>query len=217
MMIALVFVSAFCVFLASMFTKRFRSVWVALAGIVFIGSTAIVTLNYSHHFGMKQVTTSSSKVIYSATSKQAMPIILYQPVGTSGRDDVYLYNESPDQKRPTHTPANEQTHNRLQYIDGDQIRLTTKETRWQYRSGWDHFLFAGSGMDGKLVKRTNTFYYPHYYVKATPKQMKQLAAQMAKQKGAAQTAPATAATNASSQSAMMQAKAQMLKQALANK
>lgn len=216
MMIVLVVVSAFCVFLASMFTHRLRSLWVALAGIIFIGSTAIVTLNYSHHFGMKQVTTSSSSVIYSATSKQGMPVILYQPVGTSGRDDVYLYNESPDQKKPSHTAANEQTRNYLQYTNGDQVRLTTKETRWQYRSSWDHFLFAGSGMDGKLVKRTNTFYYPRYYVKATPKQIKRLAAQMAKQKATTAAVPAVSAS-ASNQSTMMKAKAQMLKQALANK
>lgn len=216
MMIALVFISAFCVFLVSMFTNRLRKLWVALAGFIFIASTGIVTLNYSHHFGMKKVTTSSSKVIYSATSKQAMPVILYQPVGTSGRDDVYLYNESPDQKKPSHTATNEQTRNYLQYTNSDQVRLATKETRWQYRSGWDHFLFAGSGMDGKLVKQTNTFYYPRYYVKATPKQMKQLAAQMAKQGTAAQAAPAASSANANSQN-MMKAKAQLLKQALANK
>ena len=160
MMIVLVVVSAFCVFLASMFTHRLRSLWVALAGIIFIGSTAIVTLNYSHHFGMKQVTTSSSSVIYSATSKQGMPVILYQPVGTSGLDDVYLYNESPDQKKPSHTAANEQTRNYLQYTNGDQVRLTTKETRWQYRSSLYNFLFAGYRIDCNLVKRTNTFYYP---------------------------------------------------------
>lgn len=215
MMIVLVFVSAIAVFLVSMFSHRLRKLWVALAAIIFIGSTAIVTLNYSHHFGMKKVTTTSSKVIYSATSKQQMPIILYQPVGKSGRDDVYLYNESPDQKKPSHTAANEQTRNYLHYVNGDQVRLVTKETRWQYRNSFDHFLFAGSGMDNKLVKVNNDFYYPRYYVKASAAQMKQLAKQMQQHKAGAVNAPAPAAnSNSGNNNAMMKQKAQMIKQAL---
>lgn len=215
MMIVLVFLSAIAIFLASMFTHRRRRLWVALAGILFIISTGIVTLNYSHHFGMKQVTTSSSKVIYSAASKQKMPVILYQPVGTSGRDDVFLYNDSPDQQKPTHTTADEQTTNRLVYTNNQQIRLVTKETRWQYRSSWDHFLFAGSGMDNKLVRRVNTFYYPRYYVKVSVKQMKQLAKQMASQPDASNASNASLAANGSSEAAM-KIKGQLLKRALTN-
>ena len=213
MMIVLVFASAIAVFLASMFSHRWRSVWLALAGIVFVLSVGIVTLNYSHHFGMKQVTTTSSKVIYSATSKQALPVILYQPVGTSGKDDVYLYNQQPNQKQPSHTQANEQTQNQLHKVNGDQVRLVTKETRWQYANGWSRLLFAGSGMDNKLVKRVNTFYYPSYYVKVSTKQMKQLAQRMPKQKAGADKAAADSSLNGN-QSQLMKVKAQMLKQAL---
>lgn len=213
MMIVLVFASAIAVFLASMFSHRWRSVWLTLAGIVFVLSVGIVTLNYSHHFGMKKVTTTSSKVIYSATSKQALPVILYQPVGTSGKDDVYLYNQQPNQKQPSHTQASEQTQNQLRRVNGDQVRLVTKETHWQYANGWSRLLFAGSGMDNKLVKRVNTFYYPSYYVKVSTKQIKQLAQRMPKQKTGANKAAADSSLNGK-QSQLMKVKAQMLKQAL---
>lgn len=176
MIIILMLLGAIGVFISVMFTKRMstRVIFALISGIVFVASTALMTVNYSHHFGMHQVTTTRTRRIYSA-SNSTMPLAIYQPVGKNGQDDVCIYNTKKHQQKPHHTPANEYTHNRLRHINGTQARLITKETRWRYNGNWARILFAGSGMDGNLVKRTNTFEYPQAYVKLSTKQAQRLA------------------------------------------
>lgn len=176
MIIILMFLSAICVFLSVMFTKTsaMRVFLTAISGIVFVGSTIVMTGNYNLHWGMHQVTTTKTQQIYSA-SNSSMPLALYQPVGKSGKDDVYIYNTKVRQKKPNHTQANEYTHNHMQRTSGNEAQLVTKETRWRYNNDFDRFLFAWTDMDGTLVKRTNTFKYPQAYVKVSTKQAKKLA------------------------------------------
>lgn len=59
MIIILMFGSALALFASVMFINQrsVRIVSTLIFGILFVGSTAVMTLNYSQHFGMKQETT----------------------------------------------------------------------------------------------------------------------------------------------------------------
>ncbi|MRN06665.1 DUF4811 domain-containing protein [Lactobacillus sp. 0.1XD8-4] len=175
MVIILTFLGAIFFFACMMFIqrKKLRILLATITGIIFIGSTTLMTLNYSHHFGMHQVTTTTSKRIYSA-SNSSMPLALYQPIGKSGQDDVYLYNTKQRQKTPDHTQANEYTNSKIKWTKNTTPRLVTTETRWQYKNNFYKVLYAWSGMDNTLVKRTNTLEYPQSYVKITTNQAKKL-------------------------------------------
>ncbi|MFQ9706900.1 MAG: DUF4811 domain-containing protein [Limosilactobacillus pontis] len=176
MVIILTFLGAVCFFLSIMFVQGRipRIILATITGLVFIGSTALMTLNYSHHFGMHQVTTTTSRRIYPVNAK--MPLALYQPVGTSGKDDVYIYKAKPTQTKPSHTQANEYTHSQVKWKQSGTPRLVTTTTRWRFKNNFYKILYAWSGMDGTLVKRTNTLEYPRAYVLLTTKQAKQLQA-----------------------------------------
>ena len=176
MVIILTFLGAVCFFLSIMFVQGRipRIILATITGLVFIGSTALMTLNYSHHFGMHQVTTTTSRRIYPVNAK--MPLALYQPVGTSGKDDVYIYKAKPTQTKPSHTQANEYTHSKVKWKQSGTPRLVTTTTRWRFKNNFYKILYAWSGMDGTLVKRTNTLEYPRAYVLLTTKQAKQLQA-----------------------------------------
>lgn len=191
MIIILTFLGAILFFASVMFIHQrpLRIVMTAIMGIIFVGSTALMTLNYSHHFGMHKVTTTHVQRIYSA-SNSSMPLALYQPVGTNGQDNVFIYNTRPKQSKPDHTQANEYTHSKIKWTKRTNPRLVTTETRWQYKNHFYKVLYAWSGMNGKLVKRTNVLEYPRTYVKITPKQAKQLA--KAAQSSAAKQAQAAA-------------------------
>ena len=176
MVIVLPFLGAICFFLSIMFThsKTSRIVLATITGLIFVASTALMTLNYSHHFGMHQVTTTTSRRIYPVNAK--MPLALYQPVGTSGKDDVYIYKATPSQAKPSHTQANEYTHSQVKWKQAGNPRLVTTTTRWRFKNDFYKTLYAWSGMDGTLVKRTNTLEYPRTYVLLTTKQAQQLQA-----------------------------------------
>lgn len=175
MVILIMFIAAVAMFAAIMFmTNRGQQIlWTTIFGILFVGSTAMMTLNYSHHFGMHKVTTTTTKTIYSA-SNSSMPLALYQPVGTSGRDNVYIYNTRARQTTPNHTQANEYTTSKIKWTNRTTPRLTTTETRWRYNNHFFATMYMWSGMDGTLVKRTNTLECPKTYVKITVKQANQL-------------------------------------------
>ena len=176
MVIILTFLGALAFFACMMFIqqKSLRIILATLTGIIFVGSTLLMTLNYSHHFGMQKVTTTTTKRIYSA-SNSSMPLAIYQPVGKGGRDDVYIYNTKVKQKTPNHTQANEYTTSRIKWTNGSTPQLVTTETRWQYRNDFYKVLYAWSGMNNTLVKRTNVLEYPRMYVKLTTSQADKLA------------------------------------------
>lgn len=102
MIIIIMFGAAIAMFASIMFieVKTPQLILATLCGLLFVGATFVMTLNYSHHFGMHKVTTTTSRTIYSA-SNSTMPLALYQPVGTSGQDNVYIYNVKPRQRRLT--------------------------------------------------------------------------------------------------------------------
>lgn len=175
MIIFIMFLAAVAMFASIMFInhRTQRILWTTVFGALFILATAIMTLNYSHHFGMHQVTTTSKQTIYSA-SNSSMPLALYQPVGTSGKDDVYVYNTKLKQKTPCHSQANEYTTSKIKWTNESTPRLTTTETRWRYNNKFFATMYMWSGMDGTLVKRVNTLEYPRTYVKITVKQAQHL-------------------------------------------
>ncbi|MFR0559660.1 DUF4811 domain-containing protein [Limosilactobacillus mucosae] len=174
MITVIMFIGAIAFFVSIMFAPNMRTRWILglITGLIFVGSTVIITANFHDHWGMKRITTTKTQKIYSASSQ--MQLILYQPVGTSGKDNVYIYQTKPRQKTPQHTQANEFTTNRLVWTDSDQATLTVKETRWRFKNDFYKVLFAGSKMDGKLVSRTNTFRYPKTFVKISVKQAQAL-------------------------------------------
>ena len=173
MIIYLAFLMAVGLYLCSMFLKKGRRLGVTVFAILFVLCTAGITANYSHHWGMKKVTTTTSQKIYSAAGPQ-LPVNLYQPVGTSGKDNVYLYKTKVGQKKPAHTQANERTFSSDHITSKSEPRLVTTEQRWRYPNGFYKLLFIGNGMDGKIAHWTNRLYYPKSYVKVSVKQMQSL-------------------------------------------
>lgn len=179
MIIIIMFVSALALFASVMLINQRlpRFVGSLLFGILFVGSTTLMTLNYSHHFGMKQVTTVTKQNVFSAASP--LPVALYQPVGTNGQDNVLIYKTKQDQKKTTHTQANEYTTSKMKFTANRTTpELKTTETRWQFKNNFYQTLFMWSGMDGTLIKRTNVIEYPQTFVKLTPTQVKRLQAKM---------------------------------------
>lgn len=186
MIIILMFVVAVALFASVMFIngRTIRVISTAIFSILFVGSTTLMTLNYSHHFGMHQVTTTTKQTVYSAGGK--LPLAIYQPVGTSGRDNVLVYKTNLHQAKVHHTQANEYTTSKMKFSNRQLPQLTTTETRWRFKNKFYQGLYMWSGMDGTLVKRTNVINYPQAYVKVTTAQAKQLQANAGKASSAMQ-------------------------------
>lgn len=207
MITVIMFIGAIAFFVSIMFAPNMRTRWILglITGLIFVGSTVMITANFHDHWGMKRITTTKTQKIYSTSSQ--MQLALYQPVGTSGKDNVYIYQTKPRQKTPQHTQANEFTTNHLVWTDSDQATLTVKETHWRFKNDFYKVLFAGSKMDGNLVSRTNTFRYPKTFVKISVKQ-----AQALKKQAQALKSPAAQAQLKAQAAAYVTARVQAAKQ-----
>lgn len=186
MIIAIMFIAMLAFFACIMFIKQtgWRAILATIFGILFVGSTFLMTINYSHHFGMHQVTTTTKKTVYPV--RTGSPLALYQPLGTDGTERVLIYKNNADDHKPTHTPANEKTSSQLKFSHRHNILMTTTTTRWRPNAGWATVLFAKAGTSGKLIHRHITITYPKTYVKVTTKQAQKLAKASRHQSGNAQ-------------------------------
>lgn len=158
-----------------------RTVGTLLALVFLIPSLLMINLNDHDHFGMKKVTTTTTKVIYSADPTGKMNMMLYQNIGTKGTENTQIYATKKGQKKPGHTQVNENTFNHVKSTAASTATLTTKETRWVYKNNTTKLWFNVANNNHELIKRTNTFHLPNDWVHLSTTQAKQLKAQMAKQ------------------------------------
>lgn len=104
MIIIILAVFAVLAFWANMTIKSTVARYVTVT-VMFIGltlSVIAIVANMHSHFGMKTVVTTTKTEIYSAGSpQQQFGVLLYQSVGTAGKENVYIYKASPDAKKTT--------------------------------------------------------------------------------------------------------------------
>ncbi|QEA57567.1 DUF4811 domain-containing protein [Weissella hellenica] len=174
-----------------------------VAGLISCGLLVVtilfLTANMNSHYGMKQVTTSSEKTIYSAGgSKSPAGMLITQQLGTKADNYVMVYADREDKKAKPHFVPDkknmtEAVLKRASYktADVDKATVKTVTTRWEWRNDFFKLMLGFGGEGHSLVKQTATVTVPEKtWVVLSAKQAKQLTA---KQQAAAQDKTAMAA------------------------
>ncbi|QAS69850.1 DUF4811 domain-containing protein [Oenococcus sicerae] len=151
-----------------------RMFWTVISALIVIGSLIAIVANYHDHFGLEKVTSTSTKKIYSADTSGKMQLVLYEPIGTSGKENVYIYVSKAKSKKLVHTQADEFTENRVKLVNGQIANLKTQETRWEYKPGIYKLLFGIANNGHELTKRINTFRLPKTWLHLSTSQIKVL-------------------------------------------
>ncbi|MBZ3776164.1 DUF4811 domain-containing protein [Lentilactobacillus otakiensis] len=127
----------------------------ALSLLLAIVSMVFIIKNDHDHYGMTQVTKQTTQQIYPIGNKQ-MQMLLYQPIGTANKHQVYIYQKSKDAKKKSHTQTTD-TSNKVVKVSGS-THMVTNTTRWEYKSDAAKLWFGISGENHKFVKRQNILY-----------------------------------------------------------
>ncbi|GKT02734.1 DUF4811 domain-containing protein [Furfurilactobacillus sp. WILCCON 0119] len=182
MILATLVIGAIALFVCFVYIKpmTWRLIGTFIAMIILVFSLTMITQNDRDHYGMHKVTTSTTKTIYSADPSGKMNMVLYQKIGTKGKEDTQIYSTKKGQKKPGHTQVNEYTTNKVKTTTSTTATMKTTVTKWRYKDDRAKLWFGISGNDGKLVKRVNTFYLPQSWLHLSTAQVKQLKAEMAK-------------------------------------
>lgn len=174
MILVLLVASAVALFLSFIYVHRtsLRISLSVVSGILLVGSIFFISLNDGQHYGMVKTTTTTTKSLKSAGSSKQLDLLLYQSVGTADKHRVYIYKNTTNQKKVSHTTASVKTANQVKTTTATP-KLVTKTTRWTYQSNAMKFWFGLANNDKQLIKRTNYFYINKSWVVLSTTQAKQ--------------------------------------------
>lgn len=159
----------------------------------------LLTANVNSHYGMKNVTTTTEKTIYSAGGlKSPAGMLITQELGTKSGNYVMIFADREDGKAKPHFVPNkkkmvEAVHKTAtnKTADVDKATVKTVTTRREWQNDFFKWLLDFGGEGHSLVKQTTTVTVPkNTWVVLSAQQAKQVTA---KQKAASQNKAAAVA------------------------
>lgn len=151
--------------------KALHVITSTLFAVIFVLSTFFITINFHDHFGMHKVTNEKTSTLVSSIPK-GFDALMYQPVGTSGKDKVVVYRTSDKQSNPKPTSTDKVT-NKIITTSDSKAKLVTKTVKYEYKSSTSRLWF-GLAQKATRVKTVNYFYVPKTWMTLTVKQAKAL-------------------------------------------
>ena len=115
---------------------------------------AALIANDTYHMGMKVQKTTTVKPLVSSVDGQ-MPILLYQPLGTSGQQKIYLYKTKTTQKKPQAIKTKNMSAKTTTTTTKPQVVIS--EQRYVYKNSLSKLLFGILGNNNELKHRSYTF------------------------------------------------------------
>lgn len=150
-------------------------------GIIFFSLIVIcislMVMNDHNHFGMEEVVESKTTTLVSTTPQKDTNMLLYQPIGTKGKENTYIYRTSNSEKKPKHTKVDSNITNKV-VVDNDQPKIVKESKYYVYKSDFMKLLFSISGNDHHLISIKNTFHVNKGWLVLSTKQAKELKAKM---------------------------------------
>lgn len=152
-----------------------------ILGVIFfalvIGSISLIMLNDHNHFGMEKSTETKTSALVSTTPQKGMNMLLYQEVGTKGKENTYIYRTDSTEKKPKHTKVDSNVTNSV-VVNNDQPKVVKQSKYYVYKSSFMKFLFGISGNNHQLISIKNTFYVNKDWLVLSTKQAKELQTKM---------------------------------------
>lgn len=167
--------------------------------VLLTATVLLLTANVNSHYGMKNVTTTTEKTIYSAGGlKSPAGMLITQELGTKSGNYVMIFADREDGKAKPHFVPNkkkmvEAVHKTATYktADVDKATVKTVTTRREWQNDFFKWLLDFGGEGHSLVKQTTTVTVPkNTWVVLSAQQAKQVTA---KQKAASQNKAAAVA------------------------
>ena len=133
------------------------------------GTIYLLTDHFVHHTGMKIVTTTTQKDLYSTGNTSApYGFIVYKEIGTDSDNKVLVYRDAKDSADATaHFISNTKKISEAvkktsgyELADVKKAYVETTTKRYEWKSDWAKWLYGIGGEEGELVSQKTTAYLP---------------------------------------------------------
>lgn len=129
-----------------------KNIWVTIGIFITIGSLVLITLNYTHHLGMKIKTTQTTEPL--ASSIDQPKVLAYRRLGT-GHERIYLYRTNPLATKLTKTnPAKDSV---IIKKDQQRAQLIISSHEYVYRNEEYRLLFSLGEQNHQHINNTYQF------------------------------------------------------------
>ncbi|WPC17061.1 DUF4811 domain-containing protein [Pediococcus inopinatus] len=186
MIIISIIIAALLLFISMAYVSNatWRNILSTIFAVIIIVCAIFMVRNDREHYGMHKVDTTETTDLISVSPSKEMKMLLYEPVGTAGKEKVYIYKKNESQKKPTTTnPDPSNTTNTIKTVSGTPTVKTTT-TRWEYKNDTYRFWFGIAGNGHKLIGHHNTFNINKDWLTLSSAQAKKLQ-KLAKQQNSA--------------------------------
>lgn len=157
----------------------------SLSLLLLAGSLVMITANFTHHWGMNEVTTTRAQKIYTAGPTTASyGMLIKHEIGNGSGNYVFVYRSKQDDKAPqahfvpdrkniidaVKKTAIYRTSSRVNHAE---VRIHT--THYQFSSTWARLLFGIGGGNNELQREIIVVVVPSdTWLVITPNQAKEL-------------------------------------------
>ncbi|WP_125709331.1 DUF4811 domain-containing protein [Lacticaseibacillus porcinae] len=128
---------------------RARTIGSWATGLVIVISVCAIAANDAWHFGMHEATTTTSTALVGKT-------VVKHVIGTNGKVAAYGYTTAAGQQKAVPSLTTTTKLNR----GASTATLITRTTRLKFNSKFAAVMYAGSGLDGKLIAKHITLNLP---------------------------------------------------------
>ncbi|MDF7627093.1 DUF4811 domain-containing protein [Lactobacillaceae bacterium L1_55_11] len=180
MIIVILVIFTILAFLALMMIKPM--VWRVLGTVIgllgMVASVALITANMHDHYGMKTVTTTTTRQIYSATNSQGYGVLLYQNLGTDGQEKIYIYRDQTTSNKPKAVTPDLNMISSQKTIDGDKAYRKDTKTSYVYKNSFYKFLFGIADNNHETKSQRVVYEIPDTWIVLSTQQAKTLQAKL---------------------------------------
>jgi len=186
MIILIVAILTILAFVGFMFMEK-KSLQYAIGGtslLLLFLSVVGLTFHLTNYWGMKEVTTTTEKTIYTAgETSAAYGMIIDKEIGTDSDNYVFVYRDAKDDEKPEPHFVPDEKHisqaikKSADYKETSDTtaKAVTKTTRREFTSSFMRLLFGIGGEAGELVSEKTTIYVPEKtWLLLTEKQAQEL-------------------------------------------
>lgn len=149
----------------------------AITSALFFGlSILLLVLNMGTHLGLTKTTNNNRQTIRSTSTSQGVQLLVYQPLGTTNNERVYVYNG--DQKSPLPgkrgLAKTTRVASSVTTTNAKHATLTLTTTKYTYQNQLAKVLFAIPGTKLATTQQVAHFTVPKSWLVLSSKQATRL-------------------------------------------
>ncbi|MHC3376149.1 DUF4811 domain-containing protein [Ligilactobacillus equi] len=155
-----------------------KAIYIIISLLLLGGSVLAIVANDNYHYGMKVTESKTTQKLVSTSDK--LNILVYQKLGSAGKEKLFIYKTSPNQKKALTTKADLKVKSQVKTTTKDAY-VEIKTEKYVYKNQLSRLFFSILGDNHRTKAKKYTFYTNREWLVLSAKQAQTLPVILQKQ------------------------------------